>query len=75
MCVHGKITFMTTIKVTIRNKKGEIEQINCPPIYTDLESAAVSKEEEVSAVLSTIEGHKVEVLNIEREFKQLGGYI
>ena len=75
MCMHGKITFMTVLKVKVKDSKGKVQEVICSPIYTDLEHPSVSKEEELSSILSAVGGQKVQVLNIDRDFRQLGGYI
>lgn len=75
MCVHGRIIFMTILKVKYKDNKGEVQEVMCSPIYTDLESPSISKEEELSQILSAIGGKEIKVLNIDRDFRQLGGYI
>jgi len=73
MCIHGRIRFGLFLKIKYKNEKGEVREVNTA-VYRDLEGPDITKEVELGSILSVLNGKKIEVLKIDREFKQLGGY-
>lgn len=74
MCISTVVNSIVSIKIVYKNKEGEVKEILYPNLYGNVDEETIVKKV-VTLALKSIDYEDVEILKIEKEFKQLGGYI